>query len=102
MIEHSVITEIKELPLEFKGRREVKLYTFKQVKRSNLCYIYEVLADNGQRWHEVFKTKINPLYGNITYPSSKQFGVNAWTCKSIERAEEIFKELIQQDLCSIS
>lgn len=95
MIEQGLITEIKELPLEFKGRGEVKLYAFKQVKRSNLCYIYEVLAENGQKWYEVFKTKVNPLYGNVSYPSSKQFGLTAWTCKGLQRAEEIFEELIR-------
>ncbi|MES2875307.1 MAG: hypothetical protein V4708_16400 [Bacteroidota bacterium] len=86
-------TEIKQIPLEFQGRGEVKGYSFKQVKRSDLCYIYEVSAPNGQRWYEVFRAKLNVLYGNISYPSSKQFGISAWTVKGKDRAEEMFNEL---------
>lgn len=93
---------IKELPLEFQGRGEVKCYCFKQNKRSNLCYIYEVLAPNGQVWYEVFRAKINPLYGNISYPSSKQFGFSAWTCKSKAKAEIRFMELLEDGLCMTS
>jgi hypothetical protein len=93
---------IKELPLEFQGRGEVKCYCFKQNKRSNLCYIYEVLAPNGQVWYEVFRAKINPLYDNISYPSSKQFGLTAWTCKTREKAEVRFMELVKAELCMTS
>jgi hypothetical protein len=94
--------EIKQLPLEFKGRGEVKSYSYKQIKRSGLCYVYAVLAPNGQTWYEVFKAKINPLYGNISYPSSKQFGLTAWTCQSIEKAEIRFVEITKDDLCMTS
>lgn len=90
-------TEIKQLPLEFQGRGEVKPYSYKQIKRSNLCYCYSVLAPNGQTWYEVFRAKINPLYGNICYPSSKQFGLTAWTYKTIEKAEIRFIELTKAD-----
>lgn len=86
-------TELKELPLEFQGRGEVSCYSYRQVKRSNLCYIYEVLAPNGQKWYECFTAKINPLYNNISYPSSKQFGISAWTIKGWERAELKFIEI---------
>ena len=90
-------TEIKELPLEFQGRGEVKFYSFRQVKRSNLVYLYEVLSPNGQRHYEVFKAKVNALYGNISYPSSKQFGISAWTCKTEAKALERFANIIDAD-----
>ena len=85
--------EVKQLPLEFEGRGEIKGYSYRQVKRSNLCYIYEVLAPNGQAWYEVFRAKVNALYNNISYPSSKQFGISAWTIKSSDKAEKRFNEI---------
>jgi hypothetical protein len=87
---------IKQLPLEFSGRGEVKSYSYKQIKRSNLCYIYEVLAENGQTWYEVFKAKINPLYGNISYPSSKQFGLSAWSARNLEKALMRFEKITKE------
>ncbi len=87
------IAIIVELPLEFLGRGEVKGYNFKQIRSSQFAYIYEVLATNGCKWYEVFTKRVNTRYGVISYPGSKQFGINAWTCKTFERAEERYNQL---------
>ena len=87
------VANIIELPLEFQGRGEVKGYDFKQIRSSEFAYIYEVLATNGCKWYEVFTKRVNTRYGVISYPGSKQFGINAWTCKTFERAEERYNQL---------
>lgn len=82
-----------ELPISFVGKGEVKGFSFKQIKRSNTAYLYEVSSTFGAKWYEVFKCKVNARFGNITYPKQKSFGISAWTCKTIERATEKFNEL---------
>lgn len=76
--------DVKELPLEFKGSGEVRGFTFKQVAKSDLGYVYQVNGD----YYEVFKRKINQ-YGGVSYPKSKSFGKWAWYVKSLDKALEI-------------
>jgi hypothetical protein len=75
-----------ELPLTFEGKGEVKGFTFRQVKRSNTAYLYEVSDTFGNKWYEVFTHKINARFGNIVYPKQNAFGISAWSCRTIEKA----------------
>ena len=83
------IGEIKPIPEEFIGRGEVKKKSFKRIKASERAYLYEVDG----LYYEVFKRSINKLYNTETYPSSKQFGVNAFTYRSKKTALAKFKVL---------
>ncbi len=84
---------MRELPLTFDGKGEVKDFLFTQLKRSNFGYIYEVFAFSDTRWYEVFTRKENTRFDTITYPNSKSFGMWAWTCRTLKRAEEILHEI---------
>lgn len=86
---------VKELPLTFFGRGEVRGRKFTQIKRSDLAYLYQINL-NGVIYYEVFKRRQNHLFGNITYPSSHAFGRWAWTTFSIERALQIFITINQE------
>lgn len=77
--------EIKELQQEFIGRGEVRGFTFKQVHKDELCYVYEVCY-GGSPYYEVFKRVVNTQYGNVSYPSRKAFGLWAWTTYNQEIA----------------
>ncbi len=84
------MSNIKELPIEFAGKGEVKGYFFTQVMKSDKAYIYAV--DGGKRY-EVFKRKVNRRFFQVRYPSSQSFGVWAWTFTSYELALKRFEEL---------
>ena len=65
--ERTMEGSLKELPFSFDGRGEVKGFTFIQVKRSKLAYIYKVLDTFGNQWYEVFKRRENARFGQIAY-----------------------------------
>ena len=79
---------MKQLQTEFKGRGQVKGFTFTQIKKSEHGYIYRVNTDDNFHY-EVFYRKENKLYECVSYPSNKAFGLWAWTCGSLEKAEDI-------------
>ena len=79
---------MKQLQQQFQGRGEVKGYTFTQIRVTDKCFIYSKEL-NGSLSYEVFKRKENKRFDCISYPTSNSFGVWAWDCKSLERAEEI-------------
>ncbi len=82
---------MKELPIHFEGKGEVKGYTFTQISSSVSSYIYEV-EQGGHRHYEVFKKLVrrNTFKGfdYIAYPRSTFFSVWAWTCMSLEAAKK--------------
>ena len=85
---------MKPLATRFKGRGEVKGYIFTQVVRSHKAYIYEVSSEGSDRKHyEVFKRIENRRHNCISYPTSKAFGIWAWTTSNLTRAIELFNEL---------
>lgn len=89
-------SNFKPLPLRFSGRCEAKGYIFTQINASDKAFIYEV--SSGQYKHyEVFKKTINTRFGCNSYPNSKSFGINAWTCMTLETAIEKFNELNSSD-----
>ena len=79
---------MKQLQQQFQGRGEVKGYTFTQIRVTDKGFIYSKEL-NGSLSYEVFKRKENKLFDCISYPTSNSFGVWAWDCKTLERAEEI-------------
>mgnify|MGYP003589061730 CR=1 FL=1 len=79
---------MKQLQQQFKGRGEVKGYTFTQIRVTDKGFIYSKEL-NGSLSYEVFKRKENKRFDCISYPTSNSFGVWAWDCKTLERAEEI-------------
>lgn len=82
--------EIKELPIEFEGKGEVKGYYFTQIGKSDKAYIYAV---DGGKHFEVFKRQVNRRFSQESYPNSESFGIWSWTYRSYERALEKFEHL---------
>ena len=88
---------MKELALEFTGIGEVRHFVFKQVKRNDVAYIYEVTQPDTDRKHyEVFLRMENTRFGTVTYPSAKAFGLYAWNCLSLEAAEKKFMQITEK------
>ncbi len=86
-------SKIKELPLEFDGKGEVKGYRFRQLHKSGKAYMYEKTCDEGDTSYEVFKRKTNRRFQSVSYPKSNSFGIWAWDIRNYERALERFNEL---------
>lgn len=77
---------IKQLSEKFEGRGEVRGYKFRLTCKTKRAICYEVSL-NGRITHfEVFLRKINKRFSCESYPSSKAFGIWAWTFKSQELA----------------
>lgn len=99
---------MKELEIEFDGKGRLKGFHYKQVKISPVAYIYEVTCDNEgykDTWYEVFK-RVENMGGThsiggidvffepkVSYPSDNSFGVTAWCCNSLERANLRFDKI---------
>jgi hypothetical protein len=83
---------MKPLEKEFIGTGEVKGFKFTQITAAKHGFIYEV--DTGDRkYYEVFEKRVNRRYANISYPTSKAFGIWAWTCSTITKARLKLKEI---------
>ena len=93
MIIPRIYSPLKDLPLEFIGRGEVKGQLFTQMAASDLAYIYRVSDVNGVVWHEVFKKKVNARFATIVYPKAKSFGLSAWTKQSEAEAFDLFSKI---------
>lgn len=78
---------MKEIAKEFTGKGEVKGFRFKQLKASKFAYLYEVSDDFAGIWYEVFKRKENKRFYTISYPSSKSFGLWAWSFSDLGLAD---------------
>jgi len=98
-------TSIIELEKEFIGSGEVKGFLFRQMRISQLAYIYEVSTDGTRLYYEVFRRLNTPvcidfekrIYSEIefkdVYPKAFKFGVSAWSCFTLEDATNKFNEL---------
>ena len=82
---------MRELQEQFIGKGEVKGFIFTQIKKSEYAYVYEV--DNGTRkYYEVFFRKENKQFYCVSYPSSKAFGLWAWSANEntyLDKFEEL-------------
>lgn len=83
---------MKELFKEFIGTGEVKGFKFFQKRATEKAYLYEV-SDEGKIHYEVFQKRVNERYGNICKPTSKSFGIWAWTYRNYQEAINKFNEL---------
>ena len=88
---------MKELKEYFVGIGQVRGYIFNQIKATKYAYLYEV-SDNNVIHYEVFKRTENTLYECVSYPTDKAFGTWAWTCMSLELAENRFNEIELDEL----
>ena len=79
--------DIKDLLSKIKGKGEVRGYVFEQIQKGINGYIYK--ATNTEKKinnYEVFVRRYNKRFNNICYPSSKAFGIWAWTFHDLEKA----------------
>ena len=93
---------MKELEKEFEGRGEVSGRIFKQKLANDNAYLYEVIAEDGSVYYEVFERKINTQFNCVSYPKSNSFGSWAWCFKcrtvseSFEKAAKKFEEIMNK------
>ena len=70
---------IKQLPDRFPGKGEVKGYEFALMCKTVRGFCYKVSLCGIITHYEVFHLKINNRWACISYPTSKGFGIWAWT-----------------------
>lgn len=85
---------MKQLKKQFIGTGEVKGYKFTQIRYTNRAFLYEINTGHSL-YYEVFKKVKNQRFEVISYPSSKYFGIWAWTYSTLEKAIEKFNQLNQ-------
>ena len=90
---------IQELETNFIGVGDVKGFIFNQIKVTKKGYIYLVESE-GTTHYEIFLRKITPvcidfenrIYSEtdfkVKYPKQKDFGIWAWSTKSLTKANE--------------
>jgi len=84
---------MKELESEFTGKGETKGFTFRKLAQNQNAFLYEVRTSHTAIHWEVFRKKENTQYNCISYPTSKAFGIWAWTLTNIEDAITKFNSL---------
>ena len=92
---------VKELPLQFMGRGEVKGFQFTLICKTNFCFLYEVNTGS-TLYYEIFKRRINHRFACISYPRGNSFGIWALTTPDLDRAYEILRELDSTHLSSLN
>ncbi|WP_405608372.1 hypothetical protein [Polaribacter sp. Asnod1-A03] len=79
---------MEELEKNIIGKGEVKGFLFTQIQQSDKAYLYAVNS-----YYEVFKKKQKTNSKKHCFPTSKAFGVWAWTYPTYEKAMEKFNHL---------
>lgn len=82
-------------------------FDYTLVKRSTSNAIYAQNSEGNVIAYEVFKIKIvkdGEVFGKFVeghekFPSDKDFGISAWSCRTLEKANQRFEELEKQSLC---
>jgi hypothetical protein len=87
---------MKSLKTQIKGLGEVRGFIFTQISKTDGAFLYEVNTGN-QIHYEVFKKRVNTRYGCISYPTSKAFGIWAFTKGQFCSAVELFNQLNSDD-----
>jgi len=77
---------IKKLPEQFTGRGEVKGYDFTLICKTEKGFCYEVTQSGIIPHYEVFRRKTNKRFNCESYPTSKAFGIWAWTFRNRDEA----------------
>ncbi len=83
----------KQLPEHFSGKGEVKGYEFSLLSKTKQGFCYEVGSNGTITHYEVFRLKINKRFNCESYPTSKAFGIWAWTFKCSVKAMERLSEM---------
>jgi len=86
---------IRPPQIKFEGRGEVNGYSFALLGMTNKAFLYEISHVSGKHY-EVFLKKINKRFVCISYPTSKSFGIWAWTFKNLKSAIKKFNELANE------
>ena len=83
---------IKPLKSNFIGKGEVKGFKMGLLGMTDRALIYEV--DTGDSiYYEVFKKTVNHRFACISYPTSKSFGIWAWTYSDLGAAIKKYNQL---------
>ena len=83
---------MKPLEKNFIGIGEVRGFKFTQISTTDKAFLYKV--DTGNQIHiEVFKRIINERFACESYPTSRAFGIWAWTYMKLDNAIEKFNEI---------
>lgn len=85
-------TQIRELERVIYGEGEVKGFLFRQISVTNRAFLYQVDSGSGI-YYEVFRKRVNHRFGCVSFPTSKAFGIWAWTYEDLNKAIKKFKEL---------
>ena len=89
-------SNIKSLKTKFEGRGEVKGYLFTLLGMTNRAFLYEVSSKNSKHY-EIFKKVINKRFACVSYPTSKVFGIWAFTYMNLKSAIRKYNELNQKE-----
>jgi hypothetical protein len=89
---------MRELPISFQGKGEVKGYTFSQKAKSDKAYIYYVYSGDEISHFEVFEHRVNTRFNCVTYPKSNMFGIWAWCFVDEKKAWDKFNSLSEMPL----
>jgi hypothetical protein len=90
----------------FTGRGSQKGWVFNKIKREGNVAIYSKQEPEiSTTYYETVKINVHNGYtiGGVkfppgeTYPGDSLFGITGWCCNSLEKAEQIFNELIQHE-----
>lgn len=84
---------MKELETSFIGTGEVRGFEFQQIERTEHGYIYQVKVSEREMHYETFRRKENTRFNCVSYPTSKAFGIWAWSNKDIEKAKQKLQSL---------
>jgi hypothetical protein len=83
---------MKPLQPNFIGKGEVKGYKFSLLGMTDRAFIYQRTVC-GVIHYEVFQKKLNSRFGCVSYPTSKAFGIWAWTYGDLRAAIKKFNQL---------
>lgn len=90
------LNNIRSLKTKFKGRGEMKGFSFRQLGVMDRAYLYEVRK--GLHIHyEVFIKRINKRNLCLTYPTRKSFGESAWKYEIFCDAVKKYNQLIYDE-----
>ena len=89
--------KVEKLPLKLRKNG----FNYTQVCRGWRSFVYEQLITPEIKYFEVFELRIQPereKFGKLyptkeRFPGNEDFGVWAWTCRTLEKAMERFNEL---------
>ena len=83
---------MKQLESNFIGKGEVRGDHFSLLGMTDRAFIYQ-RTGCGVIHYEVFQKKLNSRFGCISYPTSRGFGIYAWTYGDLRAAIKKYNQL---------